>query len=250
MARAARLSTPPPPARSRARIASDARTALTWLERRGTRRNRDGMARYGITAAKAFGVSMATMQTLARRLGRDHDLARALWRSGWHEARILAALVGEPDRLTPAEMDAWCRDFDNWAVCDTVCLHLFDKSPLAWRKVRAWARRRGEFEKRAAFALLAGLALHDRRAREARFHAVWPLIERAATDPRHYVRKGVSWALRAIGHRSLALHGAAVDLATRFARAEDPSTRWIGRDALRDLTRPAVRTRVGARPLS
>jgi 3-methyladenine DNA glycosylase AlkD len=215
--------------------------ALAWLERRGSKRNREGMARYGIVAKKVFGVSMATMQTLARRLGRDHALARALWRTGWYEARMLVAFVGDPARLTAAEMDRWCRDFDNWAICDTLCFHLFDKTPLGWAKVGQWARRTPEFEKRAAFALLAALALHDRTAPEARFRTSLRLIAPAATDPRNFVKKGVSWALRSIGHRSPALHTAACDLATELARDDDPTARWVGKDALRDLTRPAVR---------
>jgi len=236
----------PRPAPTR-RVADEVRSVLAWLERRGTRRNREGMARYGITAAKVFGVSMSTMRPLATRLGRRHALARALWRTGWYEARILAAFVGEPERLTAAEMDAWCRDFDNWAICDTICMHLFDRSPLAWRKVGTWARRRAEFERRAAFALLASLALHDREAPEARFRAVFPLIAQAATDERNFVRKGVSWALRAIGHRSLALHAAAVDLAGRLAGSHDPTARWVGKDTLRDLRRPAIRQRLERR---
>ncbi|MGE0360954.1 MAG: DNA alkylation repair protein [Vicinamibacterales bacterium] len=228
-------------------MADEVRRILTWLERRGTRRNREGMARYGITAARVFGVSMATMQSLAKPLGRRHALARALWRTGWYEARILAAFTGEPARLTAAEMDAWCRDFDSWAICDTVCMHLFARSPLAWRKVGTWARRRAEFERRAAFALLASLALHDRDAPEARFRRALRLIEQAATDERNFVKKGVSWALRAIGHRSFALHVAAVDLAGRLARSDDPTARWVGKDALRDLTRPAVHARLERR---
>lgn len=242
----AAVSRGPRPAPSRP-VADEVRIVLAWLERRGTRKNREGMARYGITAAKVFGVSMATMQTLARRLGRRHALARALWRTGWYEARILTAYVGEPARLTAAEMDAWCHDFDNWAICDTICMHLFDRSPHAWRKVGRWARRRAEFEKRAAFALLASLALHDRDAPEARFRAAFPVIAQAATDERNFVKKGVSWALRAIGHRSLALHAAAVDLAGRLARSDDTTARWVGKDALRDLSRPAIRQRLARR---
>ena len=129
-----------------------AREVLAWLRRRGRRKNVEGMARYGITSAKAFGVSMATMRPLVRRLGRDHALAEALWASGWLEARVLAAFVGDPARLTSSQMDRWARDFDNWAVCDSVCFHLFDRSRLAWRKVDQWSGRRAEFVKRAAFA--------------------------------------------------------------------------------------------------
>jgi 3-methyladenine DNA glycosylase AlkD len=230
-------------------VDADVRLALAWLERHGSKKNRDGMARYGIVAKKAFGVSMATMQTLARRLGRDHALARALWRTGWYEARMLVSFVGDPARLTAAEMDRWCRDFDNWAICDTLCFHLFDKTPLGWAKVGQWARRTPEFEKRAAFALLAALALHDRTAPEARFRTSLRLIAAAATDPRNFVKKGVSWALRSIGHRSPALHTAACDLATELARADDPTARWVGKDTLRDLTRPAVRQRLERRAM-
>jgi 3-methyladenine DNA glycosylase AlkD len=228
-------------------VAAEVDRALAWLERRGSKRNRDGMARYGIVARKAFGVSMATMQTLARQLGRDHALARALWRTGWYEARMLVSFVGDPARLTAAEMDRWCRDFDNWAVCDTLCFHLFDKSPFAWAKVGAWARRSAEFEKRAAFALLAALALHDTTAPDSRFLTAMRLIPGAATDERNFVKKGVSWALRAIGHRNLPLLTAASDLAATLARSDDATARWVGKDALRDLTRPAIRQRLERR---
>src|SRR5215831_8707865 len=147
---------------------SRVRDTLAWLERRGSKKNRDGMARYAIVAPKAFGVSMATMEPLAKRLRPDHDLAVGLWATEWHEARMLASLIDDPARVTSGQMERWCRDFNNWAVCDTTCLKLFDRSPLAWGKIRPWARRRAEFEKRAAFALVASLALHDRAAVDAR----------------------------------------------------------------------------------
>ncbi|HEX6315944.1 MAG TPA: DNA alkylation repair protein, partial [Gemmatimonadaceae bacterium] len=145
-------------------VATTVQPVLDWLERRGTKANRDGMARYGIVAKKAFGVSMGTMQSLAKELGHDHDLARALWKTGWHEARMLAAMVGEPDRVTPAEMERWAKSFDNWATCDTVTFALWDRTPHAWPKVREWSKRPEEFVKRAAFALLASLTVHDKRA--------------------------------------------------------------------------------------
>ena len=138
--------------------------ALAWLERRGTKRNRDGMARYGIVAPKSFGVSVATIRELGKRLGRDHELALALWETGWYEARMLTPFVDEPARVTPAQMDRWARDFDNWAICDGVCFHLFDRTPHAWNKIEQWSTRREEFVKRAAFALLASVALHDKKA--------------------------------------------------------------------------------------
>jgi 3-methyladenine DNA glycosylase AlkD len=217
---------------------------LAWLARHGSERNRVGMARYGIRPRKAFGVSMATMRPLVRRLGRDHALAQALWRTGWHEARALAALVDSPPALSVAQMDRWCRDFDNWAVCDTACIHLFSRSPLAWGRVRAWSRQREEFVRRAAFALVAGLAVHDAQAPDDRFLEALSLVELAAGDDRNFVKKAVNWALRQIGKRNRALHAAAVAVAERLAASNAPASRWIGRDALRELTGAAVRVRL------
>ena len=211
---------------------------LLWLKRRGTRRNIDGMARYGIRAAHVFGVSMATMKPLARRLRPNHDLALALWKSGWYEARILAVLIDDPARLTLAQMNAWTAGFDNWAICDTACMHLFDRSPLAWTRIRMWARSKHEFVKRAAFALIASLALHDPVAPDRRFLALLPLVQRAATDDRNFVKKGVNWALRSIGRRkNPALRTAALTLSKKLAASEDPTARWIGKDAVKDLSR-------------
>jgi 3-methyladenine DNA glycosylase AlkD len=151
---------------------------------------------------------------------------------------MLVAFVADPARVTPAQMDRWAKDFDNWAICDHVCFHLFDKTPHAWAKITQWSGRREEFVKRAAFALLASVALHDKKAPDEPFLAALPLIEREATDDRNFVKKGVSWALRGIGHRNARLHAAALGLAERLAASPDATARWVGRDAVRDLARP------------
>jgi 3-methyladenine DNA glycosylase AlkD len=244
-------------------IDEDVRTALAWLERKSTQRDRDNMARFGITATKYHGVSVANIRVLAKQLGglraarglagpggasaealRRHALAAALWDTGWYEARMLTSFIDDPALVTAAQMDRWCRDFDNWGICDTLCFHLFDKTPHAWHKVSQWSGKRDEFVKRAAFALLASLALHDKRASDARFLAALPLIERAAGDDRNFVKKGVSWALRLIGRRNAALHGAAVPLARRLAASPDKAARWVGNDAFRELTSAAVTKRL------
>jgi 3-methyladenine DNA glycosylase AlkD len=230
-----------------ATIAAQVREILGWLEKQGSARNREGMARYGIVADKVFGVSVATLREKGKQLGRDHELALALWDSGWYEARMLSAFVDDPAMVTAPQMDKWAKEFDNWAICDTMCFHLFDKTPHAWRKIEQWAPRREEFVKRAAFALLAGVALHDRKTPDKPFIRSLVLIEDASTDKRNFVKKGVSWALRTIGHRNQALHEAAVATAYKLAASADPTARWIGRDALKDLTRPMVKARVEKR---
>lgn len=221
--------------------APDATAVLKWLERRGTKRNREGMARFGIVAPKVFGVSVSDLRVYAKTLGKDHALALALWKTGWYEARMLAAFVDEPARVTPAQMDRWAKDFDNWAVCDHNCFHLFDKTPHAYAKVPAWARSKHEFVKRAAFALVASLALHDKKADDAKFVTFLPLIERASADDRNFVKKGVSWALRGIGHRNPKMRAEALGVARRLAASDVPSSRWVGKDAIRDLSRPSRR---------
>lgn len=220
---------------------------LAALKRLGTKRARDGMACYAIPSDKAFGIPVGTLQKQAKRLGRNHELAAALWETGWYEARMLAAFIAEPARVTPGHMDRWCRDFDSWAICDTVCFHLFDRTPHAWRKVEQWSRRQGEFAKRGAFALLASLSAHDEAAGDERFAQGLRLIEHAALDERNFVKKGVNWALRCIGKRSSGLNAAAVSLAQRLASSPNAAARWVGKDALRELTSPAVAKRLAAR---
>lgn len=205
------------------------------------------MARFGIASPRVFGVSMTTMRPLVRRLGRDHALALALWQTDWLEARLIAGFVAEPARLTVATMDAWVRGFDNWAVTDSTCLHLFCHAAPAWGRVAAWSRRRGEFQRRAAFALLAALAVHDRTSPDARFVAALPLLVAAAGDERPYVRKGVNWALRQVGKRNAALNAAAIACARDILALETPAAHWIARDALRELTSAATQRRIAAR---
>jgi len=221
--------------------------SLAWLERRGTKRNRDAMLRYGIIAPKAFGVSVGDIKQLSKRLGSDHELALALWDTGWYEARMLAPFVDEPEKVTAAQMNQWARDFDNWAVCDHACFHLFDRTPHAWRKIEQWSVRRDEFVKRAAFALLASVALHDKRAADEPFLDSLALMERAAPDERNFVKKGVSWALRLVGRRNRALNAASVETARRLIDSPHDAARWIGRDALRELTGAVVRRQLAAR---
>jgi 3-methyladenine DNA glycosylase AlkD len=225
---------------ARLQIDDQVEMALAALERMSTKRDRDNLKRFGITAKQAFGVSLANIQILAKRLGRSHELAAALWDTGWYEARLLTSFVDEPARVTPAQMDRWCRDFDNWGICDTVCFKLFDQTPHAWAKVGEWSDKRDEFGRRASFALLASLAGHDRKATDAQFLEGLRLIERAAADDRNFVKKGVSWALRRIGGRNAALNAAATAVAQRLAASPQPAARWIGKDALRDITRPQV----------
>jgi len=211
--------------------------ALSSLEQMRTQKDFDNLARFGITAKKAYGVSMANIQKLAKRLGRSHELAAELWDTGWYEARMLTAFVDEPERVTSAQMDRWCRDFDNWGIVDTLCFKLFDRTPHAWKKIEQWHDKRAEFVKRASFALLASVALHDKSAGDEPFVESLSFIERAATDDRNFVKKGVSWALRSVGRRNRALKAAAVKLSRSLVDSEAPSARWIGKDALRELTR-------------
>jgi 3-methyladenine DNA glycosylase AlkD len=194
-----------------------------------------GMARFGIVGDGRLGLSVPVMRTIARGLGRDHALAQALWDTGIPDARIVASMVAEPARLTARQMDQWVKGFNSWDVCDQACQNAFVRSPLAWRKVALWARRQDEFVRRAAFALLACLATHDKQAPDSAFVDALALVEAAAGDERNFVKKAVNWALRGIGKRNAALREAAMACALRIQQQGSKSARWIAADALREL---------------
>ena len=199
-----------------------------------------GMARYGIRTDRALGgIGIPALRRIARETGRDPALARALWDTGIHEARILSAYVDDPASLPAAEMDRRARGFESWDVCDQVCGNLFDRTPHAWRKAVQWSRAKAEFVRRAGFSMMAGLAVHDKRSPDRDFLGFLPLIRTAAGDDRNFVKKAVNWALRQIGKRSPLLHAPALALARELSAAPSRSARWIGRDAEKELRKYA-----------
>ena len=220
-----------------ASLEEQVQSALAWLKSHSTKATLDSMARYAIPSDHAYGVAMRDIKALGKTLGRNHALAVALWDTGVYEARMLTSFVADPEQLTPGQMDRWCRDFDNWAFCDAMCFNLFDRSPHAWDMVAEWSSRPEEFEKRTAFALLWSLTVHDKRAGDEPFLQGLALIEREAGDERNFVKKAVNMALRAIGKRNPTLRSAAVAVARRLASSEDATARWVGKDALRELTK-------------
>jgi 3-methyladenine DNA glycosylase AlkD len=230
---------------------------LAELRGMGSERDRAGMARYGINVDNAFGVSVYELRKVAKRLGTDHDLALGLWATGNHEARLLACFVDDPAAVTSEQMEAWAGDFDSWDICDQATTSLFDRTTHAWSKAADWAKRDDEWIRRAGFALMAGLAVHDKAAPDPEFLKLLPLIERAASDDRNFVSKAVNWALRNIGKRNRSLNDAAVACARRIqaaaneragaARGGDAATRAARRvatAAIRELTSDKVQARL------
>jgi len=209
--------------------------------------NIEGMARFGIVTKKAYGVPAPALRKLAKEIGRDHDLAQRLWSSGIHDARLLAALIDDPACVTEEQMERWVKDFDNWAVCDGVCLHLFDRTPFAYDKAAEWTEREEEFVKRAGFALMACLAFHDKDAGDPAFQRFLSIVERESDDDRNFVRKAVNWALRQIGKRHIALNKKAIRTAERIRKRDTRAARWIAADALRELRGDAVQKRLKER---
>jgi 3-methyladenine DNA glycosylase AlkD len=200
-------------------------------------KNVAGMARFGINPHKTLGVSLPNLRALAKQTGKNHTLAGRLWASGIHEARILAGIIDEPEKVTEKQMDKWAKDFDSWDVCDGACMNLFDRLNCAPKKAIEWSRRKEEFVKRAGFALMACLAWHRKEAKDTEFIKFLPIIKRESTDRRNYVRKAVNWALRQIGKRSLYLNKKAVATAQEIQKIDSSAARWIAADALRELSR-------------
>ncbi|MEJ2050059.1 MAG: DNA alkylation repair protein [Calditrichota bacterium] len=204
----------------------------------------EGMERFGIRTSSALGISMPRLRQLARDIGKNHDLAEALWESGLHEARILASLVAVPGEVTNELMDRWVLDFDSWDLCDQCCSNLFDKTKWNYQKAVEWPGRHEEFVKRAGFVLMACLAVHDKRAPDQAFLSFLPLIRREAGDGRNFVKKAVNWALRQIGKRNLVLNGHCIQLAEELKESDSSVALWIASDALRELTGEKVQQRL------
>ncbi|NOZ76735.1 MAG: DNA alkylation repair protein [Euryarchaeota archaeon] len=219
---------------------------LKQLEATRDPKGMEGMARFGINVERAFGTRIPVLRKMAKEIGKDHNLARKLWEAGYRETRILASMVEEPSKVTPEQVDEWVRDFNSWEVCDQCCMNLFDKLPFAYEKVFELAEREPEFEKRAAFALIACLAWHDKEAPDSKFERFLPLIKEHSTDGRNYVKKAVNWALRHIGKRNRTLHSKALETAYEIREIDSRAASWIASDAIRELESKKVRERLEA----
>ena len=203
----------------------------------------EGMVRYGINPENTLGISIPTLRAMAREIGKDHQLAEELWASGIHEARILASIIDDPHQVTEEQMERWVADFDSWDVCDQVCSNLFDRTTFAYQKAIEWSSGEAEFIKRAGFAMMAALAVHDKRAGDERFEPFFPIIVRQATDERNYVKKAVNWALRNIGKRNRHLNTRTIEIARKIEQIDSKVARWIANDTLKELTDERIQSR-------
>jgi 3-methyladenine DNA glycosylase AlkD len=221
-------------------IDKEVQAALKWLKAHGTRATLDGMARCAIPSDKVYGVAIKDIAALGKKLGCNHEFATALWDTGVYEARTLASYVGDPAAITSAQMDRWCKEIDHWGLCNAMSYNLFNRTPYAWNKVAAWSKKRNELGKSTAFVLLRALALHDKQAGDSQFVHALAFVERGANDPRYFINRAVNMALRAVGERNQALNAKAQDVARRLARSANDTTRWVGKNALRELSGPSV----------
>ena len=205
------------------------------LESMHNQKNIEGMKRFGINGINMLGVSNTDLRAIAKVIGKNHKLALKLWDSGIHEARILACLTDEPEKVTKKQMDGWAADFDNWGLCDSCCMHLFDRTPYAYEKIKKWSKSNKEFVKRAAFAIMASLAVHDKEADDSFFIELLPIIKRESTDERNFVKKAVNWALRQIGKRNKNLNKHAILASEEIRDIDSIAARWIANDAINEL---------------
>ena len=203
-----------------------------------------GMARYGITPKKTYGVSIPNLRKIAKEIGVNHELALKLWEIDTRETRILASMIDDPKLVTESQMEEWVKDFDYWEICDQVCQNLFSKTEIAYKKAIEWSKREEEFVKRAGFALMAWLAFKDKNADDGKFEEFFPAIKWGSTDNRNYVKKAVSWALRQIGKRNKNLNEKAIKLAKEIQEMDSKAAKWVARDVLKELTSEKIQERL------
>jgi len=217
---------------------------LTKLRAKARPDHLEGMSRYGMAVERRLGLSVPDMRKTAKELGKNHKLALELWKTGIAEAKIIAAMIDEPEKVTETQMEDWVKDIDSWDVCDQVCMNLFEKTQFVWKKIRDWSEREPEFVKRTAYALIACLAWHDKTIEDEKFIELFPIIKRGAVDERNYVKKAVNWALRNIGKRNLNLNKAAIKAAKEIQKIDSKAARWIASDTIRELESEAVQRRL------
>jgi 3-methyladenine DNA glycosylase AlkD len=211
------------------------REILSEFEKLKNPANVEGMARFGINPDNAYGINMPVIRKMAKQYRKNHPLALELWKTGIHEAKIMAALVDVPQEVTPEQMDQWASEFDSWDVCDQVCMNLFDKSQYARTKIPEWAARDEEFVKRSAFSLIASLAVHEKNLTNYDFAEYLEIIKKGADDDRNFVKKAVNWALRGIGKRNDVLREMAITAAEEILTYDSKAAKWIARGALKEL---------------
>jgi 3-methyladenine DNA glycosylase AlkD len=204
----------------------------------------EGMARFGINPKKIYAVRIPELRRIAKKSGTDHELAIKLWDIRYRETMILACMIEDPEIISEEQMDNWVIEFDFWEICDQCCMNLFRKTPFAYKKIFEWSEMEEEFVKRAAFTLIATLAVHDKKASDEQFTQFFPLIIRESTDNRNYVKKGVNWALRHIGKRNKYLNHRAIEIAEEIKKIDDKSAKWIAADALRELRSEKVQKKI------
>lgn len=217
---------------------------IEQLKSLGSEENLAGMARYGINPDRAFGIKVTTLRQIAEELGRDHQLALDLWESGYHEARMLATIIADPKQLTEVQAESWVKGVNSWDLCDGLAGNLLDKTPFAYEKAIEWNGRQPEFEKRAGFALMAWLPIHDKKAPDEKFEVFFPHLIAQSDDGRTYVKKAISWALRNIGKRSRALNAKAIAAAEQIASRDSKAAAWIAKDVLTELTSEKIQSRL------
>jgi len=216
------------------------------LRQRGNPKAVVGMARFGIQTGKALGVSIPQLREVAKQIGTSHELARKLWKTGIHEARILASMIDDPEKVSEDQMERWAMDFDSWDIVDGCCGNLFDKTEFAIGKAHKWSKRKEEYVKRAGFVLMAEMAVHNKKASDKTFLDFLPVIVRETSDERNFVKKAVNWALRQIGKRNITLNAAAIKTCADIRYSDSKSAKWIAADALRELTSASVKKRLGS----
>lgn len=217
---------------------------IRWLKSHANPKNVEGIARFGINPKNTLGISLYDLRPFAKTIPKNHKLALELWKTGIHEARLLAPMIDISNEVTEEQMEEWVKDFDSWDIVDQCCGNLFKDTRFAKKKILEWSKRKEEFVKRTAFALICEFAFHDKTMKDKDFDMYLFLIKREATDERNFVRKAVNWALRNIGKRNLALNKKAIKVAEELRKIDNKTTRWIAGDALRELKSQAVQKRL------
>ena len=211
---------------------------LKRLRQEGDPKHALALEKLGVKPRASYGVPPLKMKKIVADIGRDHRLAQELWGTGLYDARLLASLIDEPEKVTKVQMDRWARQFDSQAICDNCCFNLFHATQFSWGRCVVWTDRKEEFVKKAGFTLMGALADFEPKADDSQFHRFIPIIERCGNDDRLFVKKAAAYALGAIGRRSPALKKMCAETALRMAENASKAAQFVGKEAQKEMAKP------------
>lgn len=208
---------------------------ITELQSMACDKYKSNVVKMGIPEDCSIGVSTGDIRKLAKMVGKSNELAHELWRSGYHEAKLLAVLLFDKNQITLEEAEQLMSDVISWDLCDHLCKNLIVKLKGYDSLIIQWMLSGQLYKKRAAFTLMASAVIHKKNISNTILDDYLRMIFENSQDERDHVKKAISWALREIGKKDFDYNEKAILLAYELMESGNKTQVWIAKDVLKEL---------------